>query len=216
MIDTTEVPYKVVACYSSNTIAPLLYPDIIYESAKAYNEAFVLVEINDNGQQVADILHDDLEYENVIFTSMKGRSGQVIGGGFAATTQKGVRTTKQVKRIGCANMKSMIESEKIMLHDFTLINELTTFCLKGSSYEAGPGAHDDHVMCLVLFSWATNQPFFKDITNTDFRERLRADRDLLIDESVMPFGILDDGHEEEDTVVVYEPWDGSDQDWFTS
>ena len=176
IIDASVVPYRVVACYKNNTIAPLVYPEVIYNVAKSYNEAFTLIEINDNGQQIADILHNELEYENTIFTTVKGRAGQVIGGGFSANFQRGVRTTKQVKRIGCANLKTMIEKDKILLNDFDLINEFSTFVQRKSSYEADIGAHDDLVMCLVLFAWATNQTFFKDLTDTDFRKKLLEDR----------------------------------------
>ena len=195
IIDASVVPYRVVACYKNNTIAPLVYPEVIYNVAKSYNEAFTLIEINDNGQQIADILHNELEYENTIFTTVKGRAGQVIGGGFSANFQRGVRTTKQVKRIGCANLKTMIEKDKILLNDFDLINEFSTFVQRKSSYEADIGAHDDLVMCLVLFAWATNQTFFKDLTDTDFRKKLLEDREKLITDDILPFGFVDDGSE---------------------
>ena len=193
IINVSTVPYEVVACYKNNIIDPLLYPDVIYNVAKSYNEAYTLVEINDNGQQIADILHHDLEYENIIFTSMKGRAGQVIGGGYGSSVQRGVRTTKQVKRIGCSNAKTMIEKFKIILNDFNLINELSTFIQKGNSYEADIGSHDDLMMCIVLFAWATNQTFFKDLTNTDFRQKLLEDRERMINDDVLPFGFIDDG-----------------------
>ena len=195
IIDASVVPYRVVACYKNNTIAPLVYPEVIYNVAKSYNEAFTLIEINDNGQQIADILHNELEYENTIFTTVKGRAGQGIGGGFSANFQRGVRTTKQVKRIGCANLKTMIEKDKILLNDFDLINEFSTFVQRKSSYEADIGAHDDLVMCLVLFAWATNQTFFKDLTDTDFRKKLLEDREKLITDDILPFGFVDDGSE---------------------
>lgn len=200
VIDVSSVPYEVVACYKNNIIDPLVYPDVIHNVVKNYNEAYTLVEINDNGQQIADILHHDYEYENIIFTSVKGRAGQVIGGGFSSSVQRGVRTTKQVKRIGCSNAKTMIEKEKIKLHDFNLINELSTFIQKGSSYEADIGSHDDLIMCVVLFAWATNQPFFKDLTDTDFRKKLMEDRERLISDDVLPFGFIDDGSDFEETI----------------
>jgi hypothetical protein len=178
----------------------LVYPDVIHNVVKNYNEAYTLVEINDNGQQIADILHHDYEYEHIIFTSVKGRAGQVIGGGFSSSVQRGVRTTKQVKRIGCSNAKTMIEKEKIKLHDFNLINELSTFIQKGTSYEADIGSHDDLIMCVVLFAWATNQPFFKDLTDTDFRKKLMEDRERLISDDVLPFGFIDDGSDFEETI----------------
>jgi hypothetical protein len=200
VIDVSSVPYEVVACYKNNIIDPLVYPDVIHNVVKNYNEAYTLVEINDNGQQIADILHHDYEYEHIIFTSVKGRAGQVIGGGFSSSVQRGVRTTKQVKRIGCSNAKTMIEKEKIKLHDFNLINELSTFIQKGTSYEADIGSHDDLIMCVVLFAWATNQPFFKDLTDTDFRKKLMEDRERLISDDVLPFGFIDDGSDFEETI----------------
>ena len=200
VIDVSSVPYEVVACYKNNIIDPFVYPDVIHNVVKNYNEAYTLVEINDNGQQIADILHHDYEYEHIIFTSVKGRAGQVIGGGFSSSVQRGVRTTKQVKRIGCSNAKTMIEKEKIKLHDFNLINELSTFIQKGTSYEADIGSHDDLIMCVVLFAWATNQPFFKDLTDTDFRKKLMEDRERLISDDVLPFGFIDDGSDFEETI----------------
>lgn len=200
VIDVSSVPYEVVACYKNNIIDPLVYPDVIHNVVKNYNEAYTLVEINDNGQQIADILHHDYEYEHIIFTSVKGRAGQVIGGGFSSSVQRGIRTTKQVKRIGCSNAKTMIEKEKIKLHDFNLINELSTFIQKGTSYEADIGSHDDLIMCVVLFAWATNQTFFKDLTDTDFRKKLMEDRERLISDDVLPFGFIDDGSDFEETI----------------
>ena len=212
VVNSSTVPYEVVACYKNNTIDPLLYPDVIYNVARSYNEAFTLVEINDNGQQIADILHNDLEYENIIFTALKGRAGQVIGGGFSSQVQRGVRTTKQVKRIGCSNAKTMIEKDKIKLHDFNLINELSTFIQKGTSYEADVGSHDDLIMCVVLFAWATNQSFFKDLTDTDFRKKLMEDRDKMISDDVLPFGFIDDGRDVEEIINKgnSEFWNGFD------
>ena len=212
VIDVASVPYEVVACYKNNIIDPLIYPEVIHNVVKNYNEAYTLVEINDNGQQIADILHHDYEYDNIVFTSVKGRAGQVIGGGFSSSVQRGVRTTKQVKRIGCSNAKTMIEKDKIKLHDFNLINELSTFIQKGTSYEADIGSHDDLIMCIVLFSWATNQEFFKDLTDTDFRKKLMEDRDRMINDDVLPFGFIDDGSDIEEIINKgsQEFWNGAD------
>jgi len=194
--DVTEMPYKVVAAYKNNLIEPILYPEIIYQVARSYCEAFVMIEINDNGQQIADILHQDLEYENIVYTTVKGRAGQVLGAGFAPNTQRGVRTTKQVKRLGCVNMKTMIEKQQIILNDFNVINELSTFIHKGNGYEAESGAHDDLVMCLVLLSWATTQTFFKELTDTDFRAKILAEREKMWEDEVLPFAFYDDGQPE--------------------
>ena len=154
------MPYKLVAKYRSKDISPLLYPTIIYNVAKYYNEAYVLVEINDIGQQVADILHQDLEYENMLATSVKGRAGQQISGGFSGSSSMGIRTTKQVKRIGCSNLKDLIEQDKFIIQDYETIVELSTFISRGGSYESEEGSHDDLVMCCVLFSWCFNVSSF--------------------------------------------------------
>ncbi len=198
VIDVTTVPFEVVAVYRNNLIESLVYPNIINNVCKSYNDAYVLVEINDNGQQIADILHGELEYDNVIFTVMKGRAGQILGGGFSKTcTQKCVRTTKQVKRIGCANLKAMVENDKLIVNYYHIVNELSTFVQRYSSYEAEIGAHDDLAMCLVLFAWSTNQPFFKELTDQDLRLKLMADRERQMEEEVLPFGFLDDGGDPE-------------------
>ena len=200
--DVTEMPYKVVAAYKNNLIEPILYPEIIYQVARSYREAFVMIEINDNGQQIADILHQDLEYENIVYTTIKGRAGQVLGAGFAPNTQRGVRTTKQVKRLGCVNMKTMIEKQQIILNDFSVINELSTFIHKGNSYEAESGSHDDLVMCIVLLAWATTQTFFKELTDTDFRAKILAELEKMWEDEVLPFAFYDDGQSEEKGVNI--------------
>ena len=200
--DVTEMPYKVVAAYKNNLIEPILYPEIIYQVARSYREAFVMIEINDNGQQIADILHQDLEYENIVYTTVKGRAGQVLGAGFAPNTQRGVRTTKQVKRLGCVNMKTMIEKQQIILNDFNVINQLSTFIHKGNSYEAESGSHDDLVMCIVLLAWATTQTFFKELTDTDFRAKILAEREKMWEDEVLPFAFYDDGQSDENTVNI--------------
>lgn len=195
VIDTTTVPYELVVKYRSKDIAPMLYPNIIWNVAKAYNQALVLVEINDIGGQVADILHHELEYENILTTSVKGRSGQQIGSGFGARVQFGVRTTKQVKRIGCSNLKTLVENDQIIINDFDTIQELNTFVSKGNSYEAEAGQHDDLVMTLVLFSWLSSQKYFKEVTDHDVRAKIQEMNADMIDEDLTPFGIIDDGVE---------------------
>src|SRR5210317_1067344 len=154
VFDVTTVPYKVVAKYRNNEIKPLLFPNIISDVAKAYNQAYILIEVNDIGEQVATALQFDLEYENLIMASMRGRAGQVLGGGFSGgKAQLGVRTTKAVKKIGCAVFKTMVESDKMIINDFNIITELSTFIEHGSSFEAEQGQNDDLAMCCVLFSW---------------------------------------------------------------
>jgi len=197
VIDATQVPYKVVAKYRNNEISPMLYPNIIKETAKHYSNAHVLIEVNDIGGQVADILHNDLEYENIMMMSWKGRAGQQLGGGFGKNTTLGVRTTKQVKRIGCSTLKNLVEEDKIIFNDYDIIYELTTFSQSKTSFEAEEGHNDDLVITLVIFSWLTQQRYFKELTNIDLREKLYADKMKEIEQDLVPFGIISDGMEEE-------------------
>ena len=196
VVDISQMPYKLVAKYRSKDISPLLYPTIIYNVAKYYNEAYVLVEINDIGQQVADILHQDLEYENMLATSIKGRAGQQISGGFSGNSSMGIRTTKQVKRIGCSNLKDLVEQDKFIVQDYETIVELSTFISKSGSYESEEGSHDDLVMCCVLFSWLAKQTYFRDITNTDIRQKIYDEKLRMLDDEALPFAIIDDGQPE--------------------
>ena len=193
VIDVSDIPYRVVAKYRDKNISPLLYPELIYNVANNFNKAFILVEINDIGEQISNILYRDLEYENLFITAMKGRAGQRIGGGFGKNTQLGVRTTKQVKRIGCSTLKDLVEDQKIIIEDFDVIEELSNFISKKESYEADEGHHDDLVMCLVLFGWLIRQDYFKDLTNSDIRQKYLADKEELLDEEMLPFGFYDDG-----------------------
>ena len=193
VIDVSDIPYRVVAKYRDKNISPLLYPELIYNVANNFNQAFVLVEINDIGEQISNILYRDLEYENLFVTAIKGRAGQRIGGGFGKNTQLGVRTTKQVKRIGCSTLKDLVEDQKIIIEDFDVIEELSNFISKKESYEADEGHHDDLVMCLVLFGWLIRQDYFKDLTNSDIRKKYLADKEELLDEEMLPFGFYDDG-----------------------
>ena len=188
VIDITSVPYRVVAKFKDSLISPILYPELIYNVATNYNEAFVLIEINDIGEQVANILANDLEYENIFITNVKGRAGQVISGGFSSNRQLGVRTTKKVKRIGCSTLKDLVEDNKIIIEDFDLIEEMSNFITKKDSYKADEGYHDDLVMCLVLFSWLIRQSYFKDLTNSDIRERFLKDKEAMIEADLLPFG----------------------------
>ena len=194
IIDSSEFPYKQVAKYRNATIPPLTYPTVIHNAALKYNEAFILVEINDIGQQVADILRYDLEYDNMLMVTQRGRAGQVLGGGFGiGQAQIGIKTTKKVKQVGCLNLKNLVENDKLLIEDFDTISELTSFVARGYSYEAEPGHNDDLVMTLVLFCWLTTQPYFKDLTNVDARKRILADKSKVEEEELMPFGFIDSG-----------------------
>ncbi len=187
--NVSELPYKVVARYKNNEISPLIFPNIIHQFAKMYNDAYTCVEINDNGQQVADILYRELEYENVVMTQMKGRHGQVISGGFANRPTPGVRTTAQLKRVGCTNFKTLVEADKIILGDAEILDELYRFVETGDSYAAEEGAHDDLAMCCVIFAWMTMQPYFREWTDTNIREKIQQDNMKLLEEDLLPFDI---------------------------
>ncbi|MCH2404720.1 MAG: terminase family protein [Nitrosopumilus sp.] len=195
IFDISQIPYRQVAKYRSNKISPMLYPDIIFHIGKKYNMSWVLLEVNDVGSQVAETLHYDLEYENIIVSSMKGRAGQQIGGGFAKNIQLGIRTSKQLKRIGCSALKEMIESDKLIISDFDTISELTTFAVKNNSYEAEEGSNDDLAMTLVIFSWLVQQRYFKDLTDLDIRKKLADEQMKALEEDLLPFGIIDDGRD---------------------
>ena len=198
VVDVTEIPYKVVAKFRDNEIKPLLFPAKIYDVARAYNQAFVMVEVNDIGEQVASALQFDLEYDNLIMASMRGRAGQVLGGGFSGgRAQLGVRTTKAVKRIGCSNLKQMIEDNKLIIEDLEIITELTTFIIKGQSFEADEGCNDDLVACLFMFAWATDQQYFKELSDQDIRATMMKEQQDMLDQDMAPFGFILDGLEDE-------------------
>lgn len=195
VVDVTQIPYRVVATFRNNQIPPMLYPNAIYPVLRQYNNAYVLVEVNDIGGQVADILHDELEYDNVIYVSQMGRKGQVVNGGFGnrGGAVKGVKTSTAVKRIGCSILKSLVEDTKLIVEDFNTVDELCTFVAKGDSFEAEDNHNDDLAMTLVLFGWLTTQTYFKSITGSDIRKDLYEDQMKVLEEEMTPFGFVDDG-----------------------
>ena len=194
VFDTTEFPYRVVAKYRNNEIKPMLFPNIILDVAKAYNQAYLLIEVNDIGDQVASILQYDLEYENVLMASMRGRAGQIVGQGFSGKkTQLGVRMTSAVKKLGCSNLKTMMEDDKLLTCDYEIISELTTFAQKHNSFEAEEGCNDDLAMCLVIFAWLVAQDYFKEMSDNDIRKRIYEEQKNQIEQDMAPFGFIADG-----------------------
>ena len=174
----------------------------IRDRSKAYNQAFILVEVNDIGDQVASIIHMDLEYENILMCSMRGRAGQVVGQGFSGKkTQLGVKMSKTVKKIGSLNLKAMIEDEKLLVSDLDVISELTTFIQKAGSFEAEEGCNDDLAMCLVIFAWLVQQDYFKEMTDNDIRKKIYEDQRDQIEADMAPFGFISDGLDDE-TVII--------------
>lgn len=192
VIDITQMPYRIVAKYRNNTVSPLLFPSIICSIGKKYNNSYIMVELNDIGGQVADILHQDLNYENLIRSDIRGRKGQILTEGFSGSKnhQLGVRTSQIVKKLGCSVLKNLIENDKLIVEDAEIIEELTTFVADHSSYHAEDGYTDDLVMTLVLFSWATRQEFFKNLTNQDVRMEIYSEEIKKIEEDFLPFGYI--------------------------
>ena len=210
VVDITSFPHKVVAKYRNNEIKPMLFPNIIYEVAKNYNGAYILCEVNDIGDQVASLLHYDLEYQNVLMCSMRGRAGQIVGLGFSGKkTQLGVKMSKTVKKVGSLNLKTMIESDKLLFKDYEIISELTTFVSKHNSFEAEEGCNDDLAMCLVIYAWLVAQDYFKELTDQDIRKRLYEEQKNQIEQDMAPFGFIVDGLDSSSFVDV----DGDR--WFT-
>jgi hypothetical protein len=208
--DITTVPYKVVAKYRNNEVKPMLFPNVINDVARAYNNAWVLCEVNDVGDSVASILNYDLEYPNVLMCAMRGRAGQIVGHGFSGSkTQLGVKMSVTVKKVGCANLKQIIEDDKLIFNDYEIISELTTFIQKKQSFEADEGFHDDLVMCMVIFAWLVQQDYFKEMTDNDVRARIYNEQKNQIEQDMAPFGFIttglegDEGFVEEGSVWEY-------------
>ena len=229
IVDITSYPHKMVGKYRNNTIKPMLFPDVIVQVAKEYNKAWVLCEVNDIGDQVASIIFYDMEYENLLMTSMRGRAGQVLGHGFSGgKTQLGLKMAKAPKKLGCSNLKQMVESDKVIFTDFQIINELTTFVEKRDTFSAEEGCHDDLVMCMVIYAWAVAQDYFKEMTEQSVREELYEKDKTQLEEDMAPFGFILDGGDGGDVVdeegrlwksadgfseygVPFSPWEWSGQ-----
>ena len=210
VIDITEFPHRVVAKYRNNEIKPMLFPNIIYEIAKNYNGAYILCEVNDIGDQVASLLHYDLEYQNVLMCSMRGRAGQVVGQGFSGKkTQLGVKMSKTVKKVGSLNLKTLVEQDKVIFSDYEIISELTTFIEKSNSFMAEEGCNDDLAMCLVIYAWLVAQDYFKELTDQDIRKKLYEEQKNQIEQDMAPFGFIETGLEDDSFV------DSEGDRWYT-
>jgi len=205
IFDVTKMPYRVVALYKNNEVKPFVFPNIIEQVCKGYNRAHILTEVNDIGQQIAEALQFEIEYDNLMMTTQKGRAGQILGAMYSGRgTSLGVRMTKQIKRIGCANIKTLVEGDKLVINAFKIIEEMSTFAKRGQSYEAEDGANDDLMMCCVIFGWLSNQPYFKELTNTNARQQMYVEQQNLIEQDMAPFGFLDDGINEHEQTTVDE------------
>jgi hypothetical protein len=209
VIDISTTPYKQVARYKSSSISPILFPTVIYNAARLYNDAYILVEINNN-PQVADVIHQDLEYENLwkVFTGNK--QPQQLSSGFGRGVQMGVKMSTAVKRVGCSNLKTLIESNKLVIPDFDTISELTTFVASKTSFAAEDDNNDDLVMTLVLFGWAATQKYFKEIVNHDIRKQIQLENMNQMDELNLPAPIIEDGREHKFEVLDGDLWESAD------
>ena len=200
IIDITARPFKQVATYRDNKISPLLLPDVIWKYAKAFNQAYVFIESNDQGAMVANGLYYELEYENV-FVESQIKANAI-----------GINMNKKVKRIGCSQIKDLIEEGKLTVIDSDTIIELSTFEARGTSYEARDGCHDDTVMTLVLLGYVTTLPFFSDLTDTNVRQMIYEDNIRMIEDEIVPFGIINDGRNNDVEVIDGEVWYTYDSD----
>ena len=211
VIDITEVPYKQVAKFYDNNISPQMVPEVIFLVGEYYNKAYILIETNDgNGLLIAQTLHNDLEYENLITTTTNGRSGQSVDGVFGLRPSVGVKMTKQVKRVGCVALKDLVEYDKLIITDYDTIHELSTFVKSKDTFRAEEGDHDDLAMTLVLFAWLTRQPYFRELTNTDVRSSLARERMESVENDMLPAGFYDDGQNESMESLEkprYKQWD---------
>jgi hypothetical protein len=201
IIDVTKMPYKQVCVFRDNYTTPVEYAEILHRFSTHYNEASCLIEINDIGEQVSDLLYYDYEYENILSTMSRGRAGKQISTGFSKGADRGIRTTKSVKALGCSVLKMLVEQDQLIVNDFETINELSTFSKRGSSYEAEPGCHDDLAMGLVLFSWLSSQQYFRDITDINTLSKLRERTEEQLMEDLLPFGVHNDGNEPEEAII---------------
>jgi hypothetical protein len=193
VIDTTEMPYKQVCVYRDNTVSPVDFASVIYRIGLMYNEAAVLVEINDIGEQVSDVLLMDYGYENLLFTENAGRAGKQVSNFGGKRSDHGIRTTRSVKSKGCSILKLLIEQNQLIVQDYTTIQELSRFSKKGNSYEAESGSNDDLVMTLVLFAWLSDQRFFRELTDINTLAALKEKTEQQLDDELLPFGFIDTG-----------------------
>lgn len=203
VIDSSVSPYRLVAKYRNNLIPPLVFPNVIESVGRLYNDAWILVEVNDVGGQVVDILHTELEYENIVSTVAKGRKGQVVSGGFGRGNKlQGVRTTMSLKKTGCSILKNLVEQDRLILEDQDIIDELMTFVSQGEmGWKAEEGHTDDLVMCLILFSWFCRQTYFKDMTSVDIRKGMMEEELNDLESELTPFGFMNKGPEAETEIV---------------
>jgi hypothetical protein len=206
VFDISTTPYKQVATYNSSSISPILLPTVVVNAARLYNDAYILVEINNN-PQVADYIHSDLEYENLLKVFTGNKKPQQLSAGFARGIQMGLKMSPQVKQVGCSNLKTLIEGDKLLINDFDTYSELTTFEQHKTSFAAAEGANDDMAMTLVIFAWAATQKYFKEIVNHDLRKQIQLENMNQYDEEVLPAPIIEDGLEHDFMIEGGDVWE---------
>lgn len=190
VFNVSKYPIEVVAHYRDPNISNIIFPGYINRLGKIYNDAACLVEINDSGGQVADMLFDEFEYVNLLGCIPDGRNGQKLKG--YGIKGKGLKQSQVTKRVGCSNLKSLIDLNKIVINSFDIVSELSNFVRKDNSYGASTGNHDDLVMCLVIMAWITQQPFFKNYVELGMKDVFANEFDD-IDNDMLPLGRMDDG-----------------------
>ena len=206
IIDISQTPYKQVATYRSSSVSAILFPTVIYNAAKLYNDAYIIVEINNNSQ-VADIIHQDLEYENLLKIITGNKKPQQLSTGFGRGVQMGLKMSAQVKRIGCSNLKTLIEGNKLVINDFDTYSELTTFIANKTSFSAESDANDDLVMTLIIFAWAATQKYFKELVSHDIRKQFQLEQMNQIDEISPPALLIDNGQEHNFDIFDGDVWE---------
>jgi len=208
VIDISQIPYRGVAQFHSASVAPMVFPNMIYNAAIKYNRSFVLIEINDNGQQIVDMLHYDLEYENIFKLEATQKTGAKIAGGYKKSMRLGLRMTESVKRIGCLNLKALLEASKLQIYDFMTITELSTFTQQLQTYKAEVGKHDDMVMCLVMFAWLVTQKYFREAQGSELNiaKALETEQERATEDDLVPFGLIDTGLDDPFTVDDGDLW----------
>ena len=209
VIDISATPYRQVATYNSSSISPILFPTVIVNAARYYNDAYILVEINNN-PQVADYIHADLEYENLLKVFTGNKKPQQLSAGFARGIQMGLKMSTQVKQVGCSNLKTLIEGDKLLINDFDTYSELTTFEQYKTSFAAAEGANDDMAMTLVIFAWATTQKYFREIVNHDLRKQIQLENMNQIDEDVLPAPIIENALDHKFEILDGDIWETAD------
>jgi hypothetical protein len=203
IVDVTDLPYTIAAVYQNSYIDPMSLPQVLASLGQRYNHAAILVESNFAGQ-VANILHHEMEYDNVVSTTRSAKGGDKIGGGFAPTSRRGVVMNQVVKRLGCNNLKTLVENNQLLVQDRPTYEELCRFAVDGKTYKAEAG-HDDLVMCLVMFAWMADQGYIREQTDVNVRARIAEMNERAAWDSLAPIAFSDGSEDEGEGIDLYRP-----------